>query len=472
MIDYLSEITEEEFGSGNEIESTGFLVFGILTLWIYNVWKYHAILRKHINHRLIYFQNSFQSISLSDKNKNSLRSIIDNGFRIKTYPKFISIFFYCLCLCILILEIIFQQLLGQNLIGIDFFDSFTIIGTGLAALFFCFSTIFFLSWVCRTIRNHEYNELLMLRMIEDPQGFKILQPSLMFLRRWNKNQNTIAFFLIIAFPIILSPFIAVKYVYSIIETGGDFVSAITVLSAFIFALGAVFHLWGTHLLLTMYNGHLRIETVNVLGQESNIKMASVPPSTVLKDGKTEGIEGKTKDLLPERSLAAIMFTDMVGFSSEMERNENATYSKLMVHNDIIRKHIKKLNGQEIKTIGDAFLVRFNSAVDAVRAAMEIQNEFSDDNQEQDENKRIWVRIGIHIGDILLMEGDVFGNGVNIAARIEPLAEPGGICLSAEVYNVVKKSIDVKVLKIGKRELKNIKDAPEIYRILLRESEGE
>ena len=469
MVDYLSEMTEEEFGSGNEIESTGFLIFGILTLWIYNVWKYHAILKKHLNHRLNHFQNSFQSISLSDKNKNSLRSIIDNGFRIKPYPKYISIFFYCLCLSILILEIIFQQLLGRNLIGIDFFDSFIIIGTGLAALLFCFSTIFFLSWVCRTVRNHEYNELLMLRMIEDPQGFKMLQPSLMFLRRWNKNQNTIAFFLIIAFPIILTPFISVKYVYSIIERGGDFVLAIAVLSIFIFALGAVFHLWGTHLLLTMYNGHLRIETINMPGQESNIKITSIPSSTVLKDSKTEDIEGKTKDLLPERSLSAIMFTDMVGFSGEMERNENATYSKLMVHNNIIRKHIKKLKGQEIKTIGDAFLVRFNSAVDAVRAAIEIQNEFSDYNQEQDENKRICVRIGIHIGDILLMEGDVFGNGVNVAARIEPLAEPGGICLSADVYNVVKKSIDIKVMKIGKRELKNIKDAPEIYRILLRES---
>ena len=68
-----------------------------------------------------------------------------------------------------------------------------------------------------------------------------------------------------------------------------------------------------------------------------------------------------------------------------------------------------------------------------------------------------------------MEGDVFGNGVNIAARIEPLAESGGICISADVYNVVKKSIDVKVLKIGEKELKNIKDAPEIYRILFRYS---
>jgi len=165
-------------------------------------------------------------------------------------------------------------------------------------------------------------------------------------------------------------------------------------------------------------------------------------------------------------LAAIMMTDMVGFSKEMETNEQDTYLKLLKHNEIIRKNILQNWGQEIKTIGDAFLVRFNSAVDAIKAATNIQTEFSEYNRDKRRDDQIRIRIGIHIGDILIMGKDVIGNGVNIAARIEPLAEPGGICISADTYNMIKKSIDIKVLSLGKKELKNITDSPEIYKILL------
>jgi CheY-like chemotaxis protein len=172
------------------------------------------------------------------------------------------------------------------------------------------------------------------------------------------------------------------------------------------------------------------------------------------------------DMYPHRALAAIMITDIVGFSKEMEKNEEHAYSKLLIHNEMIRKSISKNRGEEIKTIGDAFLVRFKSAVDAVKAAMNIQNKFLRYNKDKKDVDQILVRIGIHIGDILIEDNDVFGNGVNVASKIEPLAEPGGICISADAYNVVKKSIDIKVLSLGIKELKNIKDSPEIFKILI------
>ncbi len=169
---------------------------------------------------------------------------------------------------------------------------------------------------------------------------------------------------------------------------------------------------------------------------------------------------------PGRVLAAIMITDIVGFSKQMEQNETKMFSNLLLHNEIIRRVIAKNGGIEIKTIGDAFLVRFNSGVNAVKSAIQIQHQFSKHNKTKERTEHVLIRIGIHIGDVLLMKNDIMGNGVNVAARIEPLAEPGGICISADVYNLVKKSIDFKVVNIGKKELKNIKDSPEIFKILL------
>jgi len=168
---------------------------------------------------------------------------------------------------------------------------------------------------------------------------------------------------------------------------------------------------------------------------------------------------------PDRALAAIMITDIVGFSKEMESNEERTYSKLLIHNTMIRKGISKNKGEEIKTIGDAFMVRFKSAVDAVQAAVSIQKDLSRYNKDRKKADQILVRIGIHIGDVLIKDNDIFGNGVNIASRIEPLAEPGGICISENAYNVVRKSIDIEVLSLGRKELKNIEDPPEVFKIL-------
>ena len=218
-------------------------------------------------------------------------------------------------------------------------------------------------------------------------------------------------------------------------------------------------------LLGMHGEHLRAETVNQQ-YPKKVKPWVSGKRARLPAKHTQETISHRKRSTPDRALAAIMITDIVGFSKEMEANEEHTCSKLMTHNEIIRKNISKNKGKEIKTIGDAFLVRFKSAADAVKASMDIQKEFSEYNKDKKKVDQILVRIGIHIGDILTIDDDVFGNEVNIASRIQALADPGGVCISADVHNFVKKSIDIKVLSMGKKELKNIKISPEVLKILV------
>ena len=117
-------------------------------------------------------------------------------------------------------------------------------------------------------------------------------------------------------------------------------------------------------------------------------------------------------------------------------------------------------------IGDAFLVSFTTVANAVRCAIDIQECFAKYNESAAEKEKILLRIGIHMGDIIVKDDDVFGDGVNIASRIEPLAEPGGICISQEVYNLVRHKLDLQVVSLGPKELKNIKEKIEIYEILV------
>src|SRR6184192_1517124 len=134
----------------------------------------------------------------------------------------------------------------------------------------------------------------------------------------------------------------------------------------------------------------------------------------------------------QRKLAAIMFTDMVGYSALSQRDEKLALELLEEHRHLLREIFPRFNGVEIKTIGDAFLVEFGSALEAAQCAIEIQRVFSKRNLDVDAGRRVELKIGIHIGDVVHREGDVYGDGVNIASRIEPLAGAGGICVSMDV----------------------------------------
>ncbi len=165
-----------------------------------------------------------------------------------------------------------------------------------------------------------------------------------------------------------------------------------------------------------------------------------------------------------RKLAAIMFTDIVGYSKMMGEDEAGTLAFLHIHNDIVRQEIENNDGREIQRIGDAFLVEFSSAVNATRCALAIQKRLHEYNRNQPLKR--YVRIGIHVGDIVVSGNDIFGDGVNVAARLQPLAEPGGICISREVYHHLKGKVEIEVTKLGLRELKNITQRIEIYQIVM------
>lgn len=165
-----------------------------------------------------------------------------------------------------------------------------------------------------------------------------------------------------------------------------------------------------------------------------------------------------------RKLAAIMFTDMVGFSALTQKDEALALELLGEHNDIFREVLAKHEGREVKSTGDGFLLEFPSALTAVQCAIEVQQTIHDRNLVEDD--KIGVRIGIHVGDVVAKDGDIFGDGVNIASRIEPLADAGGICVSASVAQQVENKIPNAVAAIGKAELKNIELPMEIHKVFM------
>lgn len=169
-----------------------------------------------------------------------------------------------------------------------------------------------------------------------------------------------------------------------------------------------------------------------------------------------------------RRLSAIMFTDMVGYSALSQRNEALALELLHEHRDLLRPIFPKHQGQEVKSTGDGFLVEFNSALAAVQCAVEIQQLMRARNGARSPERRVLVRIGIHLGDVVHRDGDVFGDGVNIAARIEPLAEPGGICVTRAVYEQIENKVDHALVQLNRPSLKNIQATVEVYRLLLDE----
>ena len=167
----------------------------------------------------------------------------------------------------------------------------------------------------------------------------------------------------------------------------------------------------------------------------------------------------------QRKLAAIMFTDMVGYSALSQRDEKLAQELLEEHRRLLREIFPRFNGTEIKTIGDAFLVEFGSALEAAQCAIEIQRTLA--KRDADARRpHIQVRIGVHIGDVVNRGGDVYGDGVNIASRIEPLAGPGGICVSMDVERQIRNALEARFEKLAPTELKNISVPMDLFRIVL------
>ncbi|MGA2239940.1 MAG: adenylate/guanylate cyclase domain-containing protein [Candidatus Bathyarchaeia archaeon] len=161
-----------------------------------------------------------------------------------------------------------------------------------------------------------------------------------------------------------------------------------------------------------------------------------------------------------------MFTDLAGYTALTQKNEALAMQLLEEHRRLVRPFFPKHNGREVKTIGDAFLVEFDSALEATRCAFDIQQSLSELNSGRQEDRRILLRVGIHLGDVIHDQNDVYGDAVNIASRIEPLAPPGGICVSQQVYDQIKNKFEFPLTTLGEKTLKNVSEPVEVYRVVL------
>jgi adenylate cyclase len=167
-----------------------------------------------------------------------------------------------------------------------------------------------------------------------------------------------------------------------------------------------------------------------------------------------------------RRLAAIMFTDMVGFTKLGQRDEEKALQLRKEHQSLLRPLFAAHGGREVKTLGDGFLVEFPSAVESVRCAVEIQGAVARRNSLPSSKERIVLRVGIHVGDVVEEGNDIVGDAVNVASRIEPLAEPGGICVTGSVFDQVRNKLRFPLEKLGSRALKNVEFPVDIYRVTL------
>ena len=162
-------------------------------------------------------------------------------------------------------------------------------------------------------------------------------------------------------------------------------------------------------------------------------------------------------LSPQRKLAAIMFLDMMGYTSLMQQYEEKARELIEYQREIVSPLVDNYGGKVLQFVGDGTFCSFESAIESVNCAMEIQKALLDQTE-------ISLRIGIHVGDVVLKGEEVYGDGVNVASRIEPLAAPGGICISGRVYDEVRNQRDYKAVFLGEKNLKNVDRPVEVYAI--------
>ncbi len=157
---------------------------------------------------------------------------------------------------------------------------------------------------------------------------------------------------------------------------------------------------------------------------------------------------------------------MVGYTALAQRNESLALQLLDKHNALIRSVAKEHRGREVKTIGDAFLLEFDSALEAVLCSVRIQSSFREMSRTAAPDERILVRIGIHVGDVIHQGGDILGDAVNIASRIVHFAENGGICISEQVYAQVRNKVQLPLLKMPGQELRSVGQQMDLYHVVL------
>ncbi len=210
----------------------------------------------------------------------------------------------------------------------------------------------------------------------------------------------------------------------------------------------------------------RIERPNRCAEVSRVTSSIVLPRTEYDDAPL--VFGKQNMTLEPsaRRLAAIMFTDMVGYSALAQRDEALALELLAIHQAEILPVFTAHGGRVIKSTGDGFLIEFTSALQAVHCAIEIQTMLHEQHATAEAGRRVEIRIGLHLGDVEVRDGDLFGDGVNIAARLEPLAVPGGVCISGPVFDQVQNKLAVPLVKLARPEMKNIQVPIDVYRVVL------
>jgi|GEM_PF-432651 class 3 adenylate cyclase len=170
------------------------------------------------------------------------------------------------------------------------------------------------------------------------------------------------------------------------------------------------------------------------------------------------------DQTPTRSLAAIMFADLTGYTSLTQRNERHALELLEDYRKVTREVLPRFHGREVKTVGDAFLVEFSSALEASQCAIEIQRRMHERNRNVREADRLLARIGIHIGDIERKGNDILGDAVNIGSRVYAIADPGGVCITRQVFDQVWNKLGNHLSEVGKKEVKNVDFPIEVFSI--------
>ena len=168
----------------------------------------------------------------------------------------------------------------------------------------------------------------------------------------------------------------------------------------------------------------------------------------------------------KRKLTAILSADVKGYSRLMEGDEEATVRTITAYREVMVGHIARQNGRVMDAKGDNILAEFASVVDAVRCAVEIQKELGKRNEDLPENRRMEFRIGINLGDVIEEKETIYGDGVNIAARLEALADGGGICISGTAFDQIGKKLPLGYGYLGEQSVKNIEKPVRVYRVLM------